>query len=719
MLIKSSHFTHSPEGQGALLRTNLQRLPQDEGSVFAVMRLLGKEDAARTRVADVITERLSLLSQTLSKEVNVPRRFEQFLQALNQDIAQVAAQERRVPLSDVHIVLGVQQGNQLFISGIGNLHALFMNRTAKQRYVIYELGDQLKEQEDSSWDKLFSTVLDGELHSGDIFYIGSRVSEREISLAELQDILVTLPPSGALKRISQHLHLQTSYAALCFQVAEPMTGGAPKKVNPISSVEQLGRTKEQTEQLLGEQEPDVGRVIARITKPLLRRLSSPGTTGPRSTIKRLLRFLIQGIAIAGTYLFKAASWILRSAWHLLTHFPQVYDRLRRLLKNEPTPKQRLQHLIDRFNRLSRPTKIASLSFLAVIVLMAVSLRILSAYQTNQAEHEAQLTIISRIEDKQNEAQARLIYDDQEQARQLIEEALALLETLPGSTDEDLVSEWRAKLQTTLLTVQGIESVTPSTIAALDESSSESIQSLINTGNRLLALTGSKNLYELSELSGTLALQQTTNGSLGAPVVATEESEGTFLIVDDAKQLGRGTLASNTLTPIVSGTNDLVSVEDIAMYNDALYVLTADGDQITKMRARGDGYEAGTAWVTSSTSSLNDAQAITIDGDVYVLTNERILKYRSGHEQTFSYETIDPNLSNAHDIWTSTESTYLYILDPTQQRVIVLHKNGDLVTQYAAPELGEAVAFVVQEDQRRILIATTTSILSFPTTHLLQ
>ncbi len=719
MRIKSAHYVGIPKDEEVLVRAHLFSLPKDQGNVFAVIRFLGKQDQARTKIADAIEERLQGLEQTLSDSGNVPRRFEQFIQALNQDIADISSQERRLPLSDVHIILGVQHKQQLFVTGIGNLHALFMNRTAKQRYVIYELDQQLQ-QEECSWDKLFTTVLDGELHPGDIFYVANRVSAREIPLAELQDILVTLPPSGALKRISQHLNPKTAFGSICFQVAEPTTGGPPKKVNPIASVEQLGKTKEETEQLLGEQEPDVGRTIQRITRPLLQALSSPGKKGTGSTLKRILHLIVRLLTLIITYLVKLIAWILKGLWYVITHAPQLYGRGRALVKQEPTPKQRVQNVIDKFNALSKPTKIASLGFIAVLAITIVSVRVYSGYQTRQADMEAQTNIISSIEDKQTEAQARLIYDDEEEARQLIEEAFALIETLPASTDEDVIGGLRSDLETVLLSIQGIEPVTVSTIATLsDEQSGTSLLELFILGETIYATTNTQTVYDVSELTGTFVDTSLTPGSIGAPIIAGVETETTFVIVDADQQLGRGSFEDGSITPIVSGVNDLASVQDLIMYNEALYVLTADGDQIVKMRARGDGYEAGTAWVTSSTSSLNDARALTIDGDVYVVTGERILKYRSGREQTFAHETLDPELSNPVAIWTDTESSYIYILDPGESRVIVMDKDGDLVAQYRADELAGGVSMIVQEDQRRILIATQDTLLSFPTTHLLQ
>ncbi|MBU4453024.1 hypothetical protein KKH24_02100, partial [Patescibacteria group bacterium] len=291
--IKSSTHISNPDEHNNQLSSVLVPLDSNDGYVFGLIRFLGKNGQTQSRLTETIDERLRRFKETINDGVNVARRFEQLLQALNEDVAHIIHEERQFPLSDAHVIIGVIHGSQIFLSGTGNLTALFMHKSAKQRYVLYELSDQLKNKEDSSWEKVFSTVLDGELHSGDIFYIATHVSAREITAGELQDILTTLPASGSLKRISQFLHSDTIYGAICFQIAEESISGAPRKVNPTHSMNHLDETKKDAAHYLGEQVPNIGEFVSKITTPIIKKLSAPGTRGYKSLLKRIAKLLLQ------------------------------------------------------------------------------------------------------------------------------------------------------------------------------------------------------------------------------------------------------------------------------------------------------------------------------------------------------------------------------------------------------------------------------------------
>ena len=87
--------------------------------------------------------------------------------------------------------------------------------------------------------KPFVTVLDGEIHPGDIFYVATRTPSSAIALADLQDVLITLPPQGALQRIRQFLPHDTAYGALCFSASEEEKSGPPKRQIPLRPLRNL------------------------------------------------------------------------------------------------------------------------------------------------------------------------------------------------------------------------------------------------------------------------------------------------------------------------------------------------------------------------------------------------------------------------------------------------------------------------------------------------
>ena len=721
LLIKSAKYISVPDEEALTLRGALTNIPGDQGTIFALVRIFGKPDETRTRIAEVILERVQRFQDTLGEKANIPRRFEQLLQALNEDVSRASREGKRVPLSDMHAVVGLIHKNQVFVSGVGTLSALFMHRSSGQRYVIYELDEHMKSKDEQSWDSLFVTVLDGELHHGDIFYLATRASAREITLAELQDVLVTLPPSGALKRIQQHLNLGSAYGGICFRAQEASSGGPEKKVNPMSSMNELNKTREETTQLLGEQGPEIKQMVSRVVEPVLKRLSAPGKRGTKSTFMRILGLIIRALAALTVLLITLLSKLWKLLLYVAKNLPVIYKKGREVAQTEPTPKQRIVSALDRFNALSPAKKYAGVAGVLVVILLIGTFSVLGARRSSQQQDEAFNLLITRVEEKKNAAEASLIYDDTDQAYTLLQEAIALLETVPieKKDHQERVDEVFESLRTVLLTIQGIEYIDVQTLGDLTQiNPNAQITASVEVAGVLYVVDAENQLYRLNELDQTFTPMENTNGSIEQVRNATAR-ENDLLFIDGAQQLGVGSVEASTLNPGVSGVEEMASAEDLIVYNESLYVLSAASSQIVKMRTQGDGYEAGTPWISAADSDLTQARALAIDGDIFILTNDRVLKFSSGREQTFNVDAIDPALSNPVDIWTDIDSNYLYILDAGEGRIVVLDKGGGLVTQYLAEELKEAQTMTVREDDKVIIATTNAQAIQFTASHLLQ
>lgn len=688
------------------------------GTVFGLVRILGKRNEHRERLAEIVAEHIERFHATTTEQINIPRRFEQILQAINEDIHAYASNVPSIPLNDFHAVVGVRIKHQLFLSGIGSLSALFLHRTAKQRYVIYELDKQFNES--PSWEKPFITVLDGELHPGDVFYIATRVSPKEITIGELQDVLITLPPSGALKRIQQYLNRDTAYGAVALQVRDKEESGAPKKINPTSSMKSFSDTTEQTATLLGEQGPEIGNAITRFISPLMKKLSAPGTKGPKTIFKRTLKAIIKLLAALAA--FTAA--FLKKTFQFTSQTIKTIRAKKTQGRKEPSEKKEKRPLLTRVKEWGsklpkRSYLIAGGVALAAVLLVAVIIGTSMNNATREQEETIQ-TIIKRAEDKKNAAEASLIYDDVDQARTLVAEALALIDTLP-QTDDDLreaTNELRDELNDVLAQIRGVNLVTTNQLGDLASAAQGSVIGIDQTEGSVHAITSDNQVLKFNELEQRWEEVQLTLGTI-APARLSAEESGDLLVVDENKTLARVNFTNGTLNPVTSGAGGLESVEDIEVYNANLYALTSAGKQIVRMRPQLTNYDAGTLWINSANIDLSNAVDMTIDGDIYVLTSNTVAKFSSGSEQSFSLVETDPTLQGASKIWTSAESSYLYILDPGEGRVLVFEKDGALTTQYFAEEFKNAADFVIREDQNSIVVLAASQAHTFAAEHLLR
>ncbi|EKD64350.1 MAG: hypothetical protein ACD_51C00021G0007 [uncultured bacterium] len=150
------------------------------------------------------------------------------------------------------------------------------------------------------------------------------------------------------------------------------------------------------------------------------------------------------------------------------------------------------------------------------------------------------------------------------------------------------------------------------------------------------------------------------------------------------------------------------------YSTKLYILDPTNNQIWKYYREREGY--GSAEGYNIDADLSNAVAMAIDGAVWVLNNDgTITKLLSGTVTDYNLERAPlSGFEGANKIYTSFESSQLYVLDSAASKVLVFNKDakdGDLVysTQYVFDGVGEIKDIYVAQDEGRMYLATATAV----------
>ncbi len=693
--VKTAELLTAPPRANVTAKTILHTLPNGKGWIFGVFMFEVKEDMGGESLSHVAASHLEHLAAELSLEGNAPRRFEHMLGTLNADML-AAAERARLKSEKINGVVGLVTKTQVFISGIGHINALFLHKTADKRYSVYELDEQFSEGRSADDTRYFHTILDGEAHGGDVFYIGTRLHAHALTTDELHDILVTLPPTGALQRIRQFVPPAEAYAAVSFSFSEEeKANAAPRMANPIGSLEALQQSKERTADVLGESPAELSNFFKNLSLSIRKGLSAPGTRGVMATVKRL-------------------------ALLVLSFVGKILGALQRVLGNIFMANGKKGQ-----GRSKAVTPVKAAIFLGIILIIVVTSGLLFLNKGKAVKAKAEAAF-AQTEDGVNSrilaAQASLIYRNTEEARKSVQEASSILDTMQGDTTDHkkAIADLTQKLAEVEDKIRGLIAVTPQTLATFDPAQNGGpFVSAVPAGGNVYAMTSGLDVYKLDGLKNSWEKEDMSKGLLETSISGTSEGNNA-LVVDLNKQLGRADFTAHTLNPISSGTTSMLSVEDIFSYGSNLYALSAGSGQILKMRPVGTSYEAGTPWIVSKDSDLTTARALAIDGDVYVLTAHDIIKFHSGKETAWPHTAFDPALSNPTDIWTDISSKYLYVLDPGSNRIVVLNKaTGDTEAQYTDPDFKNAIGFSVEEAANRIVVVTGNQALGFTAEHLVK
>lgn len=135
------------------------------------------------------------------------------------------------------------------------------------------------------------------------------------------------------------------------------------------------------------------------------------------------------------------------------------------------------------------------------------------------------------------------------------------------------------------------------------------------------------------------------------------------------------------------------IKNGTVYQDNLY--TIENGSIIKYIDAALGKSKGGIW---SKDTIDDAGAITADGNVYILTSTgKLLVYFTGEKKNEFDLALTP--SNDSDLFTLKNLPFIYLIDKSNKRIMVFDKaDGTLKTTYSLANVGAILSISITKDQ---------------------
>lgn len=226
----------------------------------------------------------------------------------------------------------------------------------------------------------------------------------------------------------------------------------------------------------------------------------------------------------------------------------------------------------------------------------------------------------------------------------------------GSDEKQQIDDLKGKVEEALSGTEGRESI--STTEA-EESDSPGLSAMIRDSNIISVAEFEGNSYLLSE-SGVSKIEK------GA-------EEAKSIIKNDSTWKG---------------------ARSIGAFGSNLYVL--DKESLIKLVPTGSTY-TDSAYLKDETD-LTDAISMTIDSSIYILFKDgSVSKFTKGTKDSFSISGLTSALSSPIAIATTEDADKIYILDPKNERVVALNKDGAFAKQYQSKTLSTASAMTLSQD----------------------
>jgi len=736
------------------------------GKLFGLIHVESLDDAAYELAITLRREiqRRYYQGFNLKKDISVEKKFEETLASLNQVIAEwIEGNHISLKLEHIHFILGVIHNHELYFSQIGNTKAYLIHKIKGKDYrPINILESTNGNNVQPSLAKLFSNVIIGEIGPHDALLFCTESLIDYLSLDKLK-ITITNHAAGEatthLSSLLKEINPQTSFGALILKYPSItfVDSERQKKIetkiasgNSQRSITDLKNTEDQTEAILA---PSLSTSFKhslseffqfivskfkktspyrRTRKPnqvysaqtnIYQRLSKEKNRFRNKThlTSKLYRTFLHTIsACLGGIVF--IFHIFVSVWKGLSH--NLFRIEKKIISTplDTPPFSRKENIFTywkekNFSFTRKRWIITGICILVILFLGSVIW--ISEKKKNENKNLVFATQMQEIEKNLTQIESILIYGDEKRALEFFLKTEKIFPTLSPRTEnqkkiKQLAEEKFSHLQQTVQKIEVVSQTKP----FYSLNSLQTNEVFLQSGkikNDLLLLTNQRILiWNAQTKENTSILWK--NDSLPRHLIL---HGNTIFVMDEKNNIFRLDISSRTWKNLVIPSKLSASpIQAVMPYLDRWYLLLASENQILRMDRGGDNFGKANFWLKEKISSLTNARDMALDGSLYVLlNNNEILRFFGGKfEETLNIE-IEPSLKEPLKIVTSNESQFLYILEKSEQRIIVVTKDKKLVKQYHASEWNDLKDMIVAENEKKIYLVNGNDIYQFAITHL--
>ncbi|MDP2709542.1 MAG: hypothetical protein Q8O93_05925 [bacterium] len=729
------------------------------GKLFALIEIESKKSDALKIINFLINtlthnyyQNEKMILRERVESVKIEHIFESALAKTNKRLAEFLQSEKiKLSPGQINVTIGVIYNDSLHFANLGKNRALliYKNKSSNDAaaHKLADITEQTGKNEakkPASIMKLFSNVISGAVPRGGYFIFANETFSEYLSAKQVIGIITALPPVGAAEQIKNTLGKINAYVPFLGIIIKNTSGLEEREImakepaaSTKSSIENLITTEETTESLLTPSGlingkkwlPWLNNLTGRFSlnrpaKPnspaflLKDKIFSKKKSNSLSPLK-IVTFLKR----LGGDMFGLAAFIYKN----LSDRKKLYDFFIRLaagIKNFfINLKSAALNFFNWYKNLNYANKILLSAFLISVIIFFSNLT-WQNLKNNELERQAAISaLISAIEQKQNQIEASLLYNNEGGAKILLDEVASMLDRLPRKTpvQTDQYNAIAAKNRVQLEKISRVIRVKPTEIANFSNlnPAAEPSNLALAQGKIFSADAARKTIYSV-DLKGNLASAINLSGQnvsrLDFPSAdkngnISYYNSGNFIVLNAANE--KVSLIS------FSNPNSAAQIADVEQYNGRYYLADSANGQIYRFNKSGAELTSSSAWLNTA-ENLNALSGMQIDGNIYLLnSNGAVNRYAKGKSEEFSLSEIEPPLNKAAGLAVSPEFEFIYILEPETKRLAVFDKTGKFINQYTSDSFNNLKDFLVDETNAKIYFLNGAVVYSIDAVHLPQ
>ncbi|MCR4280086.1 MAG: hypothetical protein NUV82_01515 [Candidatus Komeilibacteria bacterium] len=572
--------------------------------------------------------------------------------------------------------------------------------------------------------KIFQNVITGKLNPGQVILVSNQSLFDYLAMEKIRKIVTTIPARSAAEQLknmvvgappktsflSVILKMTSGDEAMAMNNHEPsrearitqLTNSLPSGVNYHSrqSLDELINTQQRTEKIMTVPSSldTIGNGLRNLGDKLT---SSPAWPKLRAVFKLIGQGILKGLKIVGELL----NFGLR--------------RGRRLIVNIFLPgvsRPEIRHRLS-ISSLSSQRK-TTLGIIGALIIIFVLIVVLNPASPTGISEETLVTRQSEFQALEESIEAALIYGDRTRAQSLLTDISIVIAQLPENDPkyQSAIADLRLRYAHLTERIWNIMNIDEPVVLAdltnpeIGPAVGSDFDVMTATGDTVYVLGHDKGIltYNFAEKSFSTAIYaETQQGWAEAMIGAANE----VLAINNANNFYR--ISADGLIPInITLSAGLQSIAAADSFINRIYLLDSAGDQLYRHGISGNRYLAPDLWIRDNVD-LAGATSLAIDGNIYILKENDVLKFTNGRQVDFPALNIYPPLNKPTIFYTAVGVTNLYLLDPNNQRVIIFNKEGELIRQIRSAKFGNLQDMVIQEEAKRMFLLSEDKLFVVP------
>lgn len=652
------------------------------------------------------------------KAETAERRLEKTLQKLNDILSELITLGKKKWVNSINVLVAVIHKDQIYFSKTGKAYVLLIR--GKENISITEDSSPYLNYP----VKIFKHILSGRIEHQDFLILGNATlfnyfSDYKLSLITKRQKRIKEKKESLLK-IIQEEQIPKNIIALLISV----------KKQKVETLNEIKRIEFQTE--------------SEVTQAVKRRLQAKiKKKFPFSIFYFFFNLLIKVLhyiqkKILNKILLQTALPFIKKSLLYLSKY--LRKKIKKTFNKNKTYEKyysvKLQNKLYKFDKiydylkkiqnkisalyllLFSKKKLVFISLSVMIFIFASTLFIFKKEnQQNNQESSSNMdsdivNLLTQAKEKKEQAENALIFNDENQAKNLLSEAQNLTQQVLGEKIENIEAQTLNKeIKTQIEKIYKLEK-----------------RDNLSVVYNLLILKENIDIQQIIPFGEDMYFYANTDKNLIKLNLKNKEAKIISPNFSDIKNLKEGTNIGKEILAFLSedkhiftynpSNNKLEKSADITLegeftkikgFDAKLFLADKTKNQIFKSLKTMSGFSQPLEWLIDPLE-VSEIKELAIDGSIYFLkTNGIVEKYFKGKKIDFQLDQIDFDLKNTDKIFTETDYQNLYLSSKSAKRIIIFNKNGKLVKQLLLENLESLDDFWVNPEEKTIFILSNNKV----------